>query len=103
MYEADLGQVLERIYYVFTETDRVDFLFSYPASGEDVTVHEKLIHNIMASMRPVKEAVPDEKPAEDTKPEKPAKATPAPAAEKKTEKAPAKPAPEKKPATKETD
>jgi hypothetical protein len=103
MYEADLGQVLERIYYVFTESDRVDFLFTYPASGEDVTVHEKLIHNIMASMKPVKEAAPAEKPAGPEKPEKPEKASPVPAAEKKPQKAPAKPAPEKKPAAKEAD
>ncbi len=111
MYEADLGQVFERIYYVFTEKDRVDFLFSYPASGEDVTAHEKLIHNIMASMKPIKEAAAVEKPAEDSKavedkpakpaepkPEKPAEAKP-----EKPEKAPPKPAAEKKPAKKEAD
>ena len=97
MYEADLGQVFERIYYVFTETDRVDFLFSYPASGEDVTAHEKLIHNIMASMKPVAGSATPEEPAE----EEPAEDKPA--APDKAEKAPEKPATEKKPEAKESD
>lgn len=85
MYEADLGQTMERAYYIFLEGSRVDFLFSYPAADGKVTSHEKLVHNIMASVKPLEEP-PVEPPVE----EKPAKAP-------KPEPEPKKPAPEKKP------
>jgi hypothetical protein len=85
MFEADLGQTFERIYHVFMDGHRVEFLFSYPAADGKVQSHERLVHNIMSSVESTAAEAPapepsaeaaepgaSEKPEKEAKPEKPA-------------------------------
>ncbi len=53
MIEADHGDRLERVYWIFTAHARVELSLSYPATGEGVAGSRKLAEAIVSSMKAV--------------------------------------------------
>ena len=53
MLEADNGDRLERVYWVFAARSRAEISIDYPASGDDVVASEKLADAIVSSIEAV--------------------------------------------------
>ncbi len=101
MFEADLGDTFERVYYVLGADALIQVLFSYPSKDDNSAKNERIIDEIFASIEKAAGAPSPQAPAATTAAtdkDKPALPdplpSPAPATKKVPEKAPA-PKPEK--------
>jgi hypothetical protein len=55
MFKADLGDSLERVYYLQTDAGLVQIAFTYPAKDGKTVRHERIIDEVFSSLEPAGE------------------------------------------------